>query len=406
MHPSPDRQTARDRGAVPGHAAHGAGSARSGSARSGSARSESSALPEEGRSRPLRAREICDHIRPWLDHLLAVRGLSIATVRSYEEDMKAFFLFLEEESGADPLKAPCRGNGPATGGARARILSLLGRSSGRARARTLLPPSSSGTFFWALSPGAGDLVLDEPLILRFLAQGHGTGLAARTVARRLAALRSLFDTLQEEGLVEATPTEGARSPKLPAHLPRFLSVEQAKALLAVPDPSTPRGRRDRCILDLLYAAGLRVSELCDLTLSGLDLQGGYVRVFGKGGKERVVPVHDAARRDLADYLAHTRPLLKPKDAHVFVNRDGGRLSRQSVFKLVRRCAELAGVPFAVSPHTLRHSFATHLLEGGADLRSVQTLLGHADIAATEIYTHVQTSRLRGIHRQFHPRSRP
>ena len=178
-----------------------------------------------------------------------------------------------------------------------------------------------------------------------------------------------------------------------------------EALLAQPDCGVKTGARDRCMLEMLYAAGLRVSELCNLDVLDLDLQRGLVRVFGKGAKERLVPLHDAMQQMLATYLKDWRPAFSPTGGQLFVNRSGRALSRQYVWKMVKNYALQAGIRRAISPHTFRHSFATHLLEGGADLRSVQLLLGHADISATEIYTHVQAERLRALHHQFHPRSR-
>jgi integrase/recombinase XerD len=178
------------------------------------------------------------------------------------------------------------------------------------------------------------------------------------------------------------------------------------ALLAAPDLSGKLGFRDRTMLELLYASGLRVSELCGLKVLDFDPQTNLLRVFGKGAKERLAPVHAAAARFLQDYIRHWRPLFSPKAAALFLNRSGRPLSRVGVWKLVQRYALLAGIGVRISPHTFRHSFATHLLEGGADLRSVQMLLGHADITATEIYTHVQQEQLAAVHRTFHPRSRP
>ena len=195
------------------------------------------------------------------------------------------------------------------------------------------------------------------------------------------------------------------NPKLPLHLPEVLRKDEMEALLAQPDCGVKTGARDRCMLEMLYAAGLRVSELCNLDVLDLDLQRGLVRVFGKGAKERLVPLHDAMQQMLATYLKDWRPAFSPTGGQLFVNRSGRALSRQYVWKMVKNYALQAGIRRAISPHTFRHSFATHLLEGGADLRSVQLLLGHADISATEIYTHVQAERLRALHHQFHPRSR-
>ncbi|MBQ4132179.1 MAG: tyrosine-type recombinase/integrase, partial [Desulfovibrionaceae bacterium] len=195
-----------------------------------------------------------------------------------------------------------------------------------------------------------------------------------------------------------------QNPKLPLTLPKALSREEMRALLETPCLTDKLGFRDRTIMELLYAAGLRVSELCSLLPLNFDPQAGLLRIFGKGAKERIVPVHSAAAAFLSAYLKEWRPLFSPKEELVFLNRSGKGLSRQGVWKMVRERALQAGIMKEISPHSFRHSFATHLLEGGADLRSVQLLLGHEDIAATEIYTHVQQSRLAEIHKRFHPRS--
>ena len=184
----------------------------------------------------------------------------------------------------------------------------------------------------------------------------------------------------------------------------MLTQDEILRLLNAPDPTGKLGLRDRAMLELLYAAGMRVSELIELQPLDLDLQRGVVKIFGKGSKERLVPLHDAAVMRMADYLRDVRPLFTPVEDKVFLNRSGTGLSRQGVWKLVKRYALEAGIRKAISPHTFRHSFATHLLEGGADLRSVQILLGHADMNATELYTHVQSERLLQIHRKYHPRS--
>lgn len=291
----------------------------------------------------------------WLDHLLAQRGLSPRTVEAYGRDVENFLLFAAEAAADIDDDAPF--------------------------------PSNRDLF----------------LYLAWMRGRHNTG---RTLARRLSALRAFFAYGMEEGVLAANPAALVENPRLPPHLPEVLSREEMERLLALPDMETRNGRRERCMLELLYAAGLRVSELCDLTVADLDLQSGLVRVFGKGAKERLVPLHDLAVRLMTDYLRHWRPLFHPVGNHLFVNRSGRPLSRQFIWKRIRTLALEAGIRRPISPHTFRHSFATHLLEGGADLRAVQTLLGHADISATEIYTHVQAERLRGIHRRFHPRSAP
>ena len=194
-------------------------------------------------------------------------------------------------------------------------------------------------------------------------------------------------------------------PKLPELLPEVLSEEEINAVLALPDMREKLGVRDRCMLEILYGSGLRVTELCGLKVLDPDPQRGVLRVFGKGSKERLVPLHMPAVRLLSVYMHEWRPAFKPCEEALFVNRSGRGLSRVAIWKIVRKYAVRAGIRRAVSPHTFRHSFATHLLEGGADLRSVQLLLGHADISATEIYTHVDSGRLRRIHSAYHPRCR-
>lgn len=296
----------------------------------------------------------------WLDHLLAQRGLSPRTVEAYGRDVENFFLFAAE---AEP------------------------------------PLPQDGAESGAPFPTGRDLFL-------YLAWMRGRGNTGRTLARRLSALRAFFSYAVEEGLLAANPATLVENPRLPQYLPEVLTREEMERLLSLPDMDTKNGWRERCMLELLYAAGLRVSELCGLTVGDLDLQAGLVRVFGKGAKERLVPLYGMAVRLLGEYLRRWRPLFKPAGNQLFVNRAGHALSRQFVWKRIKALALEAGIRRPISPHTFRHSFATHLLEGGADLRAVQTLLGHADISATEIYTHVQAERLRGIHRRFHPRSAP
>jgi integrase/recombinase XerD len=232
------------------------------------------------------------------------------------------------------------------------------------------------------------------------------GLGGRSLSRHLSALRGFFAFAREEGILMEDPARFLENPKLIRHLPEVLHRKEMDALLDAPDLSGKLGFRDRTMLELLYASGLRVSELCGLKVLDFDPQTNLLRVFGKGAKERLTPVHPTAARFLQDYIRQWRPLFAPRTAALFLNRSGKPLSRVGVWKLVQRYALLAGISVRISPHTFRHSFATHLLEGGADLRSVQMLLGHADIAATEIYTHVQQEQLAAVHRKFHPRSRP
>jgi len=237
----------------------------------------------------------------------------------------------------------------------------------------------------------------------FVAQ-EARGLSARSRARRLSALRQFFRFLQREEEVEANPVELLDSPRLPRRLPQVLGEAEVAALLAAPDPGTPTGLRDQALLEVLYATGLRVSELVGLTIKQLDLRRGVVRPLGKGGKERVVPMVAPAVEKVQLYLDQGRPrLLKGRESpYVFINHRGGRLSRQGFWKLLKQYALKAGVK-TLSPHTLRHSFATHLLSRGANLRVLQMLLGHADLATTQIYTHLDADRLRQVHRKAHPR---
>jgi integrase/recombinase XerD len=253
--------------------------------------------------------------------------------------------------------------------------------------------------------GAPSAPPDEAQIFLYLSWLRARGNTAQTLARRLSALRSFFSFMAEEEIMAVNPAVLPENPRMPVHLPEVLSRGEVQTLLNAPDRTNKSGWRDRCMLELLYASGLRVSELCSLTVADLDLQRGLVRVFGKGAKERLSPLHDLMQKMLSTYLRDWRPKFAPKTKTLFLNRAGEKLTRQYVWKIVKKYALIAGISRAISPHTFRHSFATHLLEGGADLRTVQLLLGHADIAATEIYTHVQTERLLGIHRQFHPRSR-
>ena len=240
----------------------------------------------------------------------------------------------------------------------------------------------------------------------YLAAQTEAGLAAPTRARRLSALRGFHRFLVQEGLAPDSPLEGLRGPRRPRHLPGVLTVLDIETLCTTPAAETPLGQRDRAALELTYAAGLRVSEICNLPLEALDTRNRLVRVFGKGAKERLVPVGRAALAAAERWLADGRPrLLRGRLAPTFlVNARGGTLSRMGFWKILRRHADAAGVRQPLSPHTLRHSFATHLLEGGADLRVVQELLGHADIGTTQIYTLVDRQYLLEVYRTFHPRA--
>lgn len=290
------------------------------------------------------------YVDSYLQYLLVTRGLSENTLTSYETDLRTFLLFLEDKS-----------------------------------------------------YNVKD-VTDQSIFL-YIMHLRRNGLNSRSLARHLSALRGFFRYCFDENCLNANPVQYLENPKLPKSLPDVLTVEEVQAILDQPDMTKKLGFRDRAILELLYASGLRVTECVTLKPVDIDLQSGLLRVHGKGSKDRIVPVHNAAMEIIQQYMRDWRPLFTPVQNFVFLNRSGNGLTRQAIWKLVQRYVLKAEVHKSVSPHTFRHSFATHLLDGGADLRTVQLLLGHTDISATEIYTHVQADRLKQIHKQFHPRSR-
>jgi integrase/recombinase XerD len=241
----------------------------------------------------------------------------------------------------------------------------------------------------------------------YLAELRGKGLAASTIARRVASMRSLFRHQLHGGAREDTPAAEIGLPRRARRLPRTLSAGEAERLVEAASETTPRALRDRALVELLYGSGLRVSEAVGLERSGVDLEERLVRTVGKGGKERVVPLGRSAVDALRRYMARGRPFLDRRHRpELFLNAQGGALTRAGAFLILRRLAEKAGLePGRVHPHLLRHSFATHLLEGGADLRSVQEMLGHADLATTELYTHVTDRRRRDAYFDAHPHAR-
>jgi integrase/recombinase XerD len=248
--------------------------------------------------------------------------------------------------------------------------------------------------------------LDRAEIPRYLLALREADLAPRSVARHLSAIRQFHRFLVRQGRAAEDPTAHIESPRPWRRLPGVLSSEEVDRLLAACETTTPHGLRDRAMLELMYASGLRVSELVGLRLGDVDQGVGVVRVVGKGDKERLVPVGEAALASLKAYLAAGRPRLQrgqPSDA-LFLGRHGRGLTRQMFWQLIKRAARAAGIVKPVTPHTLRHSFATHLLERGADLRSVQLMLGHADIGTTQIYTHVSRAHLKALYDKYHPRA--
>lgn len=240
----------------------------------------------------------------------------------------------------------------------------------------------------------------------FLAELHRNRLSARAVARHLVSLRGFFQFLVREGDLDRDPTAQIDSPRLAQALPKYLSAPEIEKLLAQPDPSTAAGLRDRAMLQVLYATGMRVSELVGVRWEDFDAGLGIVRCLGKGGKERLIPVGKPALRALEDYVAHGRAKLarKPGVPYLFVNQRGGKLSRVGFWKILSRYGRAAGIATPLTPHLVRHSFATHLLERGADLRSIQLMLGHSDISTTQIYTQVVQERLREVYQAHHPRA--
>jgi integrase/recombinase XerD len=291
----------------------------------------------------------------YLDHLRVERGLARNTLESYARDLRDLTAFLAQDAGESA----------------------------------------------ALDPAT----VSHAALVDFLLHAGRRGLSARSAARQLSAIRGLFKFLTRERAITKDPTELLDRPRLAKRLPRVLSVDEVDRLLSTPSLETPRGVRDSAMIHLMYASGLRVSELCDLKLSDLDSKVGTVAPLGKGSKRRVVPVGQIALERLDAYLSVVRPLSSRAtiDPHMFLSPRGRRFSRQGFWKLLVRYARAAGITTPLSPHKLRHSFATHLLRGGADLRAVQVMLGHADLGTTEIYTRVAQDHVREAHERAHPR---
>ncbi len=239
----------------------------------------------------------------------------------------------------------------------------------------------------------------------FVRELMASGLSPRSVARAVACVRGFYRFLVLDRRLETSPADDLRPPRAWPALPRFLSVDEVDRLLAAPDVGTPRGVRDRAMAELLYATGLRVSELVGLRAVDLNLDAGYLTCTGKGGKQRLVPMGDQAVAWVRRYIREARPKLlgRRTSPRLFVNARGGALSRVGFWKLLRAHGAKAGLPRGLSPHVLRHSFATHLLDRGADLRAIQMMLGHADLSTTQIYTHVLDARMRAIYERYHPR---
>lgn len=243
-------------------------------------------------------------------------------------------------------------------------------------------------------------------VMSYLLWLRKRGLSTKTVARCISVLRGFYRWLADEGMLPGNPLEDMESPRTTRSLPEVLSLDEVDSLLNQPDPSNPVGMRDKAMLELLYATGLRVSELTNLDLNSINMEAGFVVVFGKGAKQRIVPMGQTALQWMRRYLEESRGRLlrNNRSPLAFVSQWGRGMTRQGFWKIIKKYALKAGIRKNISPHTLRHSFASHLLEGGADLRSVQSLLGHVDISTTQIYTHVTRERLKRIHARYHPRS--
>lgn len=246
---------------------------------------------------------------------------------------------------------------------------------------------------------------DTYIILKHMIDLRDKGLSAASRSRHLVTIRSLYRYLYVEKILSKDPAKLIDFPKSGLKLPDTLSVQEVRQLLDAPDRAKSKGKRDAAMFELLYAAGLRVSELVNIKMTSLNLDASFIRVFGKGSKERIIPIGNYARERIEDYLKASRPYLLKSyvSEYLFVARAGKPMTRQGFWKMLNKYALIAGINKKISPHTLRHSFATHLLEGGADLRVVQMMLGHSDISTTQIYTHISKEHLKKIHAEFHPR---
>lgn len=243
-------------------------------------------------------------------------------------------------------------------------------------------------------------------IRSYLRTMNDKGLAANSVKRAVSSIRNYHNFLSAEGHMADNPAQLLDAPKIPQKLPNILTIQEVDAILSVIPEKAPMAKRDLAIFEMMYSCGLRVTELCDFKTTDILWDSEMIRVSGKGDKQRFVPIGPIARENLKNYLNHERPTLADKNpnvAEVFLSRNGRKLTRMMIWLLLKKWSEAAGVDKEVSPHTLRHSFATHLLEGGADLRSVQEMLGHSDIATTQIYTHLDKAHLKEVHKTFHPR---
>jgi len=295
------------------------------------------------------------HLKQYLQFIQIEKGLSENSVNSYAKDLKRYLTFIQEQIGLKKLDG---------------------------------------------------ITLSH--IENYLKELSAMGLSSSTIARNISSIRSFHEFAIAENMATANPAELVDLPKSTKKLPEVLSPDEIRKILDSPDSESKAGIRDKAILETLYASGMRVSELTELTLNNLYFEIGFIRVIGKGSKERLVPVGEHAQDALEHYIEYVRPYFIKNPAKtenkIFLNQRGGPLSRMGVYNIVKAAAARAGIEKNVYPHIFRHSFATHLLEGGADLRAVQEMLGHSSIITTEIYTHVDRSFLHQVHKQFHPRA--
>lgn len=293
-----------------------------------------------------------DTLQDYLNYLSVERGLSKNTLESYARDLRQYLTYLKEKKNMDIAEAT------------------------------------------------------QATVIGYLLQLQARGKATATLSRSLAAIKSYYHFLFREDRIERDPTINLDAPKQEKRLPRVLSVEDVERLLEQPDLKTPAGIRDRAMLEMLYATGLRVSELVSLRVGDLNLEMGYIKCFGKGSKERIVPLGSVATKHIKLYLEHARKFLASSmhEDTLFLNHHGRKLTRQGFWKIIKKYAESINLEEDITPHTLRHSFATHLLENGADLRSVQEMLGHADISTTQIYTHLTKGKIKEVYDKTHPRA--
>lgn len=293
-----------------------------------------------------------DKLHEFLNYLSVERGLAPNTLESYGRDLRQFLTFLQEKKG---LKVE---------------------------------------------------EVSQAVVIGYLLHLQAKGRATATLSRSLAAIKSFYHFLAREQVITKDPTVNLDAPKQEKRLPRVLSVEEVVKLLEQPDLKTPAGIRDRTMLEVLYATGMRVSELVTLKTQNVNVDEGYLRCLGKGSKERIIPLGSVATKYVTFYQDHARKFLasSPREETLFLNHHGNGLTRQGFWKIIKKYAEQLGIASSITPHTLRHSLATHMLENGADLRSVQEILGHADISTTQIYTHLTRNKLKEVYEKTHPRA--